>query len=78
MTPPNKMAETMEQVVKILKSPGCRYVRFPEIDLATFDFFCHRKNPVFVNSIEKTVELATSFGTERSAVSSFHFIFAVQ
>jgi len=47
MTPPNKMAETMKQVVKILKSPGCR------------------KNPVLVNSIETTVELATSFGAER-------------
>jgi len=47
MTPPNKMAETIKQVVKILKSPGCR------------------KTPVFVNSMETTVELAMSFGAER-------------
>jgi len=26
MTPPNVLAETVKQVVKILKSPGCRYV----------------------------------------------------
>jgi GTPase len=26
MTPPNIQAETIKQVVKILKSPGCRYV----------------------------------------------------
>lgn len=26
MTPPNVMEETVKQVVKILKSPGCRYV----------------------------------------------------
>lgn len=25
MTPPNVLAETIKQVVKILKSPGCRY-----------------------------------------------------
>ena len=24
MTPPNKLAETVKQVTKILKSPGCR------------------------------------------------------
>jgi GTPase len=26
MTPPNVLAESIKQVVKILKSPGCRYV----------------------------------------------------
>ncbi|KAF9474221.1 GTP-binding protein 1 [Pholiota conissans] len=47
MTPPNVLAETIKQVVKILKSPGCR------------------KNPVFVQSMETAVEIATSFGSEK-------------
>ena len=28
MTPPNKLEETLKQVTKILKSPGCRSVDF--------------------------------------------------
>ncbi|KAF8906537.1 GTP-binding protein 1 [Gymnopilus junonius] len=47
MTPPNVLAETVKQVSKILRSPGCR------------------KNPVFVNSVETAVEIATSFGSDR-------------
>ncbi|KIY50387.1 GTP-binding protein 1 [Fistulina hepatica ATCC 64428] len=47
MTPPNILRETITQVVKILRSPGCR------------------KQPVFVESLETAVELATAFGKER-------------
>ncbi|THH07494.1 hypothetical protein EW145_g3336 [Phellinidium pouzarii] len=47
MTPPNVLAETIKQVVKILKSPGCR------------------KTPVFVNSIETSVEVSQVFAQER-------------
>ncbi|KAG6837722.1 hypothetical protein H0H93_003524 [Arthromyces matolae] len=55
MTPPNKTEETIKQVVKILKSPGCR------------------KTPVFVKNAETAVELATSFGSDRSVIhAEFH------
>ncbi|SJK97249.1 related to GTP binding protein (GTPBP1) [Armillaria ostoyae] len=47
MTPPHVAAETVKQVVKILKSPGCR------------------KIPVFVKSVETSVEIATSFGKDK-------------
>lgn len=47
MTPANVLAETIKQVVKILKSPGCR------------------KTPVFVKSLEASVELSQTFAKER-------------
>ncbi|KLO14595.1 GTP-binding protein 1 [Schizopora paradoxa] len=47
MTPANVLAETVKQVVKILKSPGCR------------------KTPVFVKSLEASVELSQTFAKER-------------
>ncbi|KAF8658288.1 hypothetical protein AX16_002061 [Volvariella volvacea WC 439] len=47
MTPANKLQQTIDQVIKILKSPGCR------------------KTPVFVKSMETTVEIARVFGSER-------------
>jgi hypothetical protein len=65
MTPQNVQAETAKQVVKILKSPGCRSVLQGvnlRLDLNHFD----RKTPVFVKSTEQAVELALAFGKERS------------
>ncbi|KIP10868.1 hypothetical protein PHLGIDRAFT_115011 [Phlebiopsis gigantea 11061_1 CR5-6] len=50
MTPPNKLAETVKQVTKILKSPGCRQVA---------------KTPVFVKSLEMAVEVSEVFAKER-------------
>ncbi|KAK2463278.1 hypothetical protein APHAL10511_004933 [Amanita phalloides] len=47
MTPANVMQMNILEVVKILKSPGCR------------------KTPVFVESQEMAIELATSFAVER-------------
>jgi hypothetical protein len=65
MTPPNILAETVKQVVKILKSPGCRCVHIKKLqyDGLIVNF---RKTPVFVKSIEIAVEIASSFGTEKS------------
>lgn len=33
MTPPNILADTVKQVVKILKSPGCRFVILRHISI---------------------------------------------
>lgn len=60
MTPPNKMAETIKQVVKILKSPGCRFVVSMNVR-GSFRPFLQRKTPVFVRSMETAVEISTSF-----------------
>jgi hypothetical protein len=65
MTPPNVQAETLKQVVKILKSPGCRFVDqtgfiepFPKL-------VGPRKTPVFVKSMETAIEISKAFGKDR-------------
>ncbi|KAF9460688.1 P-loop containing nucleoside triphosphate hydrolase protein [Collybia nuda] len=51
MTPPNKMAETIKQIVKILKSPGCRktpvFVRSMETAVEISTSFSERLCPIF-------------------------------
>jgi hypothetical protein len=69
MTPANILAETSAQVVKILKSPGCRYVFVTAC--WSLRSYVHRKNPVFVKSPEVAVEVATSFGKDRSDLYLF-------
>ncbi len=70
MTPPNILAETVKQVVKILKSPGCRYVYLNKLQYDGL-IVNLRKTPVFVKSIETAVETAASFGTEKSIILNF-------
>lgn len=64
MTPPNVQAETIKQVVKIMRSPGCRFVTYVaeslDVCLTTV-----RKTPVFVKSQEIAVELSQSFAKDR-------------
>jgi hypothetical protein len=66
MTPPNKLEETLSQVVKILRSRGCRRVLigFPTPFLA--DIPACRKNPVFVKSIEAAIEVSQVYAREKS------------
>jgi len=64
------MQKNIQDVVKILKSPGCRYVIRDEFTV--FFSHCHRKTPVFVKSQEMAVELATCFATERSVITPIH------
>ena len=68
MTPPNVLAETVKQVVKILKSPGCRsaHITFLPHSCNKILIASVRKTPVFIKSIETAVEIATSFGSEKS------------
>jgi hypothetical protein len=63
MTPANVMQKNIQDVVKILKSPGCRYVA-PH-GFMPFLNYCHSKVPVFVKSQEMAVELAPCFATEK-------------
>lgn len=65
MTPPNVLAETIKQVVKILKSPGCRYAHHGYCTRIHTYAFEIRKTPVFVKSVETAVDIATSFGSDR-------------
>jgi len=65
MTPPNVLAETVKQVVKILKSPGCRSVLSKLPSYSKAHSIALRKIPVFVKSLETAVELASLFGTEK-------------
>lgn len=67
MTPANVMQKNIQDVVKILKSPGCRYV--VRDGFTVFVNYWHRKIPVFVKSQEMAVELATCFATERSIIT---------
>ena len=66
MTPPNKLEETLSQVVKILRSRGCRRVLigFPTPFLANIP--ASRKNPVFVKSIEAAIEVSQVYAKEKS------------
>ncbi len=66
MTPPNKLEETLSQVVKILRSRGCRRVLigFPTLFLA--NILNSRKNPVFVKSIEAAIEVSQVYAKEKS------------
>ncbi|KAJ6625636.1 GTP-binding protein 1 [Mycena sp. CBHHK59/15] len=64
MTPPNVLAETIKQVVKILKSPGCRLASCL-LGSPSWAKLCSRKTPVFVKSIETAVEISTAFGKDR-------------
>ncbi|KAJ7218061.1 P-loop containing nucleoside triphosphate hydrolase protein [Mycena pura] len=50
MTPPNVLQETIKQVTKILKSPGCRLALPPQL---------------FVKSVETAAEISTAFGKDR-------------
>ena len=70
MTPPNKLEETLSQVVKILRSRGCRRVLigFPTLFLANIPN--SRKNPVFVKSIEAAIEISQVYAKEKSEHSS--------
>ena len=66
MTPPNKLEETLSQVVKILRSRGCRRV-LHWIHLRRFylTFPSSRKNPVFVKSIEAAIEVSQVYAKEK-------------
>ncbi|KAH9935288.1 GTP-binding protein 1 [Fomitopsis serialis] len=64
MTPPNVLAKTIEQVTKIMQSPGCRYAH-RGLMLAVHDRVLCRKTTVFVESTETAVELSQVFATER-------------
>jgi hypothetical protein len=67
MTPQKKQTETMEQVVKILKSPGCRSVNSPcGSGVLPDPEIVNRKTPVLVKSMETAVEIALAFGKEKS------------
>ena len=58
------MEETVKQVVKILKSPGCRYAF--ATTLAAVKLSAHlSKTPVFVKSAEVAMELAPAFAKEK-------------
>jgi hypothetical protein len=66
MTPPHVLAETVKQVEKILKSPGCRFVTFHVSSDSEHAFqVISRKTPVFIKSLETAVEIAVCFGKER-------------
>ncbi len=47
MTPPNKLAETIKQVTKILRSPGCRktpvFVKSMETAVEVADVFAKER-----------------------------------
>jgi len=75
MTPPIVLAETVKQVVKILKSPGCRsaHIMFSPCSCYEFLIASVRKTPVFIKSIETAVEIATSFGSEKSDLPFFTY-----
>ena len=64
MTPPNVLAKTIEQVTKIMQSPGCRYVALSLVYRRTTSDRC-RKTTVFVQSAETAVELSQTFAAER-------------
>ena len=66
MTPPNKLEETLSQVVKILRSRGCRRVliEFPTPFLTNTPV--SSKNPVFVKSIEAAIEVSQVYAKEKS------------
>ena len=65
MTPPNKLAETIKQVTKILKSPGCRCVNLVCIAYS-HRWLSSRKTPVFVKNMEQAVEISEVFAKQRS------------
>ena len=78
MTPPNVLAKTVEQVSKILRSPGCRLAPLSfgayeihglivPVDQPTAPSHSYHsgKTPVFVKSMEAAVAVAQSFGKER-------------
>lgn len=75
MTPANVMQKNIQDVVKILKSPGCRYVA-PDGSMASLNY-CHSKTPVFVKSQEMSVELAQCFTTEKSVITPMDRYLAV-
>lgn len=52
MTPPNILEQTVNMLVKVLKSPGCRWVLHKCMAL-TF-----RRVPVFVNTAQEAVDCA--------------------
>jgi GTPase len=64
MTPPNVMEETVKQVVKILRSPGCRYA-FVFAPQLRFRASSLSKTPVFVKSAEVAMELAPAFAKDK-------------
>jgi len=67
MTPPNKLEETLSQVVKILRSRGCRRVPIGFIHaVLTYTISASRKNPVFVKSVEAAIEVSQVYAKERS------------
>lgn len=71
MTPPNVLVKTIEQVSKIMRSPGCRYVRLysqPAFLIPEFIVKSESKTPVFVKSVETAVEVSQVFAMERWVV----------
>ena len=52
MTPPNVLAETIKQVVKILKSPGCRktpvFVKSLETAVEVSQVFARNGKPMWI------------------------------
>ena len=75
MTPANVMQKNIQDVVKILKSPGCRYVA-PDGSMAFLNYR-PSKTPVFVKSQEMSVELAQCFTTEKSVITPMYRYLAV-
>lgn len=66
MTPPNKLEETLSQVVKILRSRGCRRVLIGFSTPFQTNILGSRKNPVFVKSIEAAIEVSQVYAKEKS------------
>lgn len=66
MTPKQVQEETIKQVTRILKSPGCRSVTTPStVTLLITKILLCRKTPVFVKSMETAVEISQTFAKER-------------
>lgn len=70
MTPPNVLAETTKQVVKILRSPGCKQVLV--LSYTSYILKIYRKSPVFVSSTEVAVELTSTFAHRKSVLVLLH------
>lgn len=71
MTPAHVLEQTVKQLVKVLKSPGCRSVPPQPVHhgWAMLNWCCLRicrKIPVFVESMEQAVNCASYLHSERS------------
>ena len=66
MTPPNILEQTINMLVKVLKSPGSRYVHL----FLEGEMLMDRRIPVFVENAQQAVDCARFLGHPLEGASS--------